>query len=239
MSNALLDRARHLIAESLNRLENGWAVEETLVRGPGGAAVHVAELHRDAPAHLDVGFILDREQNDAQVIWDCTTGIGATDEAKLSRAVETWITCTAPVFLEFRRRDGRFADHYEANDRDGFSGWHAIHGPFLGWGVGDGKDALQSWALRHPLLPRLRSSIEPLLDATIPNGVKLLFGSSSRRETAEIRINGSAVATPSSVLATLNWPRSTQHGYVRAFVLLVREDHYPREHTTTQSVSRH
>ena len=176
MPNAGLDRARHLIAESLSRLEDGWTVEDSFVRGPAATSVHVAELHGSTPGHLDVGFILDRRQSDAQVIWDCTTGIGETDDARLSRAVETWVTCTAPVFLEFRRRDGRFADHYEANHPDGFSGWHAIHGPFLGWGVGDGKDALQRWALGHPLLPQLRSFIEPALDSTIPNGVKFLFG---------------------------------------------------------------
>jgi len=237
--NAGLDRARHLIAESLNRLEDGWTVEDSFVRGPAATSVHVAELHGRTPAHLDVGFILDRRRSDAQVIWDCTTGIGETDDARLSRAVETWVTCTAPVFLEFRRRDGRFADHYEANHPDGFSGWHAIHGPFLGWGVGDGKDALQRWGLGHPLLPQLRSFIEPSLDSTIPNGVKFLFGSSPQRETAEIRINGSAVTSASSALAALNWPRAKQHAYVRAFVLLVREDQYPGEQTASENVRRH
>jgi hypothetical protein len=45
LQNPRLDHARHLIAESLGRLEDGWVVEETFVRGPSAAAVHVAELH--------------------------------------------------------------------------------------------------------------------------------------------------------------------------------------------------
>jgi len=223
-----LDDARQLIAQSLNRLEVGWAVEEDFVRGPGGAAVHLAELHGHAPAHLDVGFILDRRRTDAQVIWDCTTGIGATAEAKLSRAVETWVTCTAPVFLEFLDGRGRFADHYRQDDGDGISGWHAIHGAFLGWGIGEGKDVLQRWALGHPLLPQLRASLEALLDPTAPNGVKFLFGSSGRSETAEVRVNGKFAASPSSALAELKWPRSSRAAYVRAFVLLARDGLYPK-----------
>lgn len=101
VQNPRLDHARHLIAESLSRLEEGWVVEETFVRGPSATAVHVAELHGRAPAHLDVGFILDRTRSDAQVIWDCTSGIGATDEAKLRGAVETWIRSTARFSWSF------------------------------------------------------------------------------------------------------------------------------------------
>jgi hypothetical protein len=234
--NPRLDHARHLIAESLSRLEDGWVVEETFVRGPSATAVHVAELHGRAPAHLDVGFILDRTRSDAHVIWDCTSGIGATDEAKLSRAVETWIRSTAPVFLEFRNRQGRFADHYEANDRDGFTGWHAIHGPFLGWGIGEGKDALQRWALGRPLLPQLRSSVEPSLDPEVPNGVKLFFGNSPQNETAEVRINGNVVTGPSSALAALDWPRSSKDSFMRAFVLLIRGDRYPAARITSKGL---
>jgi hypothetical protein len=207
----------------LIRLEGRWTVEENFVRGPGVTAIRLAELHGVAPAHLDVGFVFDRESTDARVIWDCTTGIGRTEDAALKRAVDTWATCTAPVFLELAHGDGRFADHYGAHDSDGFSGWHAIHGPFLGWGIGDGKEVLQRWALKHPLLPPLRSSIEPSLDPTVPNGVKFFFGSSPQGDTAEVRINGDAEPHPSSVLAELNWPRPSAEAYLRAFVLLVRE----------------
>ena len=239
MENPRLDLASRLIAESLNRVQDGWTVEQDFVRGPGGTAVRLAELHGLAPAHLDVGFILDRERTDPRVIWDCTTGIGATEDAALKRAVETWITCTAPVFLELPHGDGRFADHYRANDPHGFSGWHAIHGPFLGWGIGDGKDALQRWALQHPLLPPLRSSIAPSLDLTVPNGVKFFFGSSPRGVAAEVRINGSVETRPSSVLAELSWPRPSAEAYLRAFVLLVHEEPSGAAQIASENLRRH
>jgi hypothetical protein len=89
--------------------------------------------------------------------------------------------------------------------------------------VGSGKNELQQWALKHPLLPQLRSSIEPSLDARVPNGVKFFFGCSPQGDTAEVRINGIAEPHPSSVLAELSWPRPSAVAYLRAFVLLVRE----------------
>jgi hypothetical protein len=224
MPDPHLERARHLVAESLTRLSGQWTVDGDLVRGPGTTAVVLAELHGAAPAHLDLGFVLNRERADTPVIWDCAAGIGATEEAKLRRAVETWATCTAPVVLELLTQKGRFADHYQGDDPDGFAGWHAIHGPWLGWGTGDGPNELQRWALDHPLLPLLRSPVRPELDRAELNGVKILFGASPTGETAEVRINGTARPGPSTELLALGWPRPAGHAYVRAFVLLVHED---------------
>src|ERR671930_1130027 len=88
VAGSQLDLARHLVAEALTRLSGEWTVDGDLVRGPGTLAVRVAELHGSAPAHLDLGFVLNRHQPEAPVVWDCASGFGATEEEKLQCAVE-------------------------------------------------------------------------------------------------------------------------------------------------------
>ena len=219
-----LARARQLVGEALNHLSGRWTVDDELICGPGTVAVRVAELHGTAPRHLDVGFVLDRQRADAPVIWDCAVGFGDTEEAILRRAVQTWATCTAPVVLELLTQKGRYADHYHGDDPEGFAGWHAIHGPWLGWGTGEGPDVLQRWAFDHSLLPVLRPAIAPELDRRELNGLKLVFGGSPSDRIAEVRINGTARPGPSAALLGLEWPRLDGHAYVRGFVLLVHEE---------------
>src|SRR4051812_3211952 len=97
MDSATFELARRLVAESLSRLAGDWAVDGTVVRGPGTTAVRVDDLHGTGPAHLDLGFVLDRDRADAPVIWDCVSGFGATAEDAVATAVRIWTTCTAPV----------------------------------------------------------------------------------------------------------------------------------------------
>lgn len=213
-----------LLAESLNEISGGWTVARGAVHGPGALAIVIERQHDGSDAHLCIGFFLDRDRADGPIIQDCVAGIGGDPETKLRSAVKIWMTGSAPVLLELIEQSGRFADHYLGDDPGGFAGWHAIHGPIFGYGTGSAKEALQTWALEHQLLPQLRESIEPYLDRTSPNGVKLYFGGSPESRIAELRLDGVELPEASEALASLAWPQPSEHAYMRVFIVLVHEE---------------
>jgi len=194
------------------------------VHGPGTLAIVIDRQHEGSDAHLCIGFFLDRELEDGPIIQDCVARIGRDPETKLRSAVKIWMTSTAPALLELIDQSSRFADHFRGDDPGGLAGWHAIHGPIFGYGTGSAKEALQAWALEHPLLPQLRESIEPYLDRTSPNGVKLYFGGSPESRIAEVRLDGVELPEASEALASLAWPQPSEHAYMRVFVVLIHEE---------------
>jgi len=109
------------------------------------------------------------------------------------------------------------------DDPDGLPGWHAIHSGINGWGVGDEYDAVQMWAARHPLLPRLAPALEGAFDREYLVGIKLIFGGGEGSEVAEVRVGGIRHEAASRALAALDWPRPRSgFSYARAFALLVQ-----------------
>ena len=210
-----------LIAERLNSLHGSWYVEGDRVRGEGTLAV-VAVTHGDeVTGHLDLGVVLDVDRPEVPIIWDCAAGLGATAQAATERAIETWAQTTASAVIELLTQRGDFAQHYGADDPQGLAGWHAIHGPILGWGKGSNAPDLQRWWIDNPILPLLTEELLASLDRPELNGVKIFFGSDAMGSTAEVRINGQRAEATSAALLGLGWPRFAEPAYVRSYVLLV------------------
>ena len=225
-----LERAASLIADRLNSLHFEWRAEGRSVIGPGTTAFITGARHSDSPRHLDIGFVGNRNDPESRVIWDCSTGYAKDFDEALVNAVDLWVKVSAPVWLELFTRKGEFADHYHEDDSGGFDGWHAICGPWIGWGRGNGPDYLQRWALDHPLLPQLRDVLDPAHDSALPIAIRLFFGASSRAgDVAEVQVNGDAVEGLSAVLASLSWPR-LDLAYVRSFALLVHPEPRQTDH---------
>ena len=55
-------------------------VQEGVVIGLGTLAVRVEDQHQTPAAQLDIGFVLNRDQADSPVLWDCVAGVGSTNE---------------------------------------------------------------------------------------------------------------------------------------------------------------
>ena len=216
-----MDRVRHLLAAKLSSIYKRWAVEGESVMGPGTLAVRVEDQHHQASAsHLDIGFVLNRESNECPVLWDCVSGLGATSDEALERAVETWAVSTLPVFLELVNLDGSFADHYHSSDPEGCPGWHVIHGPWIAFGVGAAPDELQTWALQNPVLPTIGPLTIEAFERPVLNCVKMLFGCKDA-DIAEVRVNGLCTQNASERLKALAWPRSHDPAFARCFWLFV------------------
>jgi len=205
------------VAEKLSSAGSQWKVDGDRVVSQGTPSVILADHEEYGEEHVDLGFELNRDHPQAPTIWDCATGFGATTEEVLSRAVETWFTCTAAVVLEFLRQDGSFATHHPEDDPAGIPGWHTIHGPFVAFGDDEGTDILLRWALEHTVLPSLANVLVRAFDRPQLNGVKFLFGN----DVAEVRINGRAHDEASDALNALKWPRLERPAFVRFFVLAV------------------
>ncbi|MFC4030208.1 DUF6348 family protein [Streptomyces polygonati] len=213
-----------IIADHLTELSGEpWHVEENRVRGPGRTAVTLGDDHPAAEGHLDLVFVLDTERPDETSIPDCVTGHGDTTHEKIEIAAGIWSSTSAGALLELRDQKGTFADHYVAHDPDGFPGRHAIHGAIIGWGEGPEHEAAQQWALDHPLLPVIAPALTAAgLDRDRLVGVKIFFGSSDGRATAEVRVNGRACEPAADALLALDWPRPYPgSAYARTFAVLV------------------
>src|SRR5215471_21595378 len=100
-SNTKLEFARELVAKHLNATFKRWSIEGDLVRGPGTLDVLIEDHHQCGETHLDIGFVVSRDCPEIPVLWDCVAGIGSTQSEGLSRAVDTWVSSTLPVYLEF------------------------------------------------------------------------------------------------------------------------------------------
>ena len=221
-TEARLAFARRTVAKRLGAFGTEWRVDGSLVRGPGATAILVDDRDCAAPGHVDLGFALNVDRDDTPVIWDCAAGLGESEEAALEHTVEMWASSTVPVVLKVLTCSGEYAEHYQVDHPEGFPGWHAIHGPILGWGFGEGPQALQDWTLDNPLLPQL-AALQQDLDRPELNGVKLIFGGYGDDDVAEVRVNGRLAAHASAGLRSLGWPRQSDPAFVRAFVLLVHQ----------------
>src|SRR5262245_49562036 len=212
-----------MVAARMADFGPAWTAVGNEAIGPNTLAVRALDRHDAGPNHIDLGFVLDRERDDAPVIWDCAAGLGDSPFEIVNQAVETWAVCTAPVVIELLTRDGDYATHFMGDDPLGIPGWHCIHGPILGFGLGDGPEAMQQWALDHPFLRPLAGVLTEGFDRPELNGIKLLFGG----DVAEVRINGEWNGPASDVLRALGWPRLDPVGFARCFVLAVHpvDDH--------------
>ncbi len=201
-----------------------FVIADDHIEGPGSTRVVVAS-HPEVPvseqaAHIDVGFMLNRDREDS-TIWDCASGFGADKREAIDSAVSAWLRTTAPVVQELLGGSGEHADHYTSAET-GLAGRHAIHGAILGWGRGDGPNALQRWWLEHPLLPLL-APVLPLDSGGALGALRVFFGSQRLESTAEVTLNGRTLSAASGLLLEQGWPRFEQPAYVRAFVLVIPE----------------
>lgn len=201
-----------------------WVVDGNWVLGPGTTAIMVREHGTGRQVHPDLGFLLHRDRPDVPAFWDCVAGMGATEDAALERAITIWSQTTGAAALELLTQRGQFAQHLGAEDPQGFRGWHTIHAPLLGWGVGNRAAELQEWGLNHPLLPALRDSIAPALDRKELNGLKLFLGSAGGKRFAEVRVNGVNAPDATAALTALDWPTFDDFGTLRTYAILVYQE---------------
>ena len=201
-----------------------FSVVDDHLEGPGTTRV-VVQAHPEVEvteqsAHVDIGYVLNRERTDT-TIWDCASGFGATKPEAIASAVGAWLRTTALVVQELMVGTGEHADHY-ASTETGLAGRHAIHGAILGWGRGEGPDVLQRWWLDNPLLPALAPAINPT--SWLPfSGLRIFFGSHHGESTTEVKLNGQPLSEARELLARLPWPRFEEPAYARTFVLLIPE----------------
>lgn len=214
----------HLVAEALSRISGTWEIDRDRVVGPGTVDV-IAREHRQGNAiHPDLGFVLNRDRQDVPVLWDCAAGTGRTEDEALRQAIHIWSQTTGLAALELLTHTGEFATHCAGDDPDGFPGWHAIHAPILGWGDGDRGILLQQWAMNHPLLPLLHTTVAPALDRQVLNGIKVFFGRAGGDRFAEVRVNGIRAPGATRAIEVLDWPEFNGFGAVRTYVILVQRE---------------
>jgi hypothetical protein len=212
--------ARAIMARRLSETFKEWRVEGNDVLGPGTLAVRVVDQHQLGRQHVDVGFVLNRDDPKVPIIWDCAAGVGSTDEEILACAIDIWMRSTFPVILELLKHDGSAASHFNDGVRGCCPGWHVIHGPILAYGRGDAPKALQSWAVESSLLAKVGPVAAKGFDRKMLNGVKLLFGFGDGN-VAEVRVNGVCDKDASECLAALGWPHSADAAFARLFFLFV------------------
>ena len=135
--------------------------------------------------------------------------------------MDAWLSSTARVALELLLHDGSFADHYSSIE-SGLTGRHTIHGPLLGWGIGEGPDLLQQWWLEHPLLPLLAPALARS-DWPVLAGLRIFFGSQGGQSIAEVKVNQAAIPAAADLLLQQPWPRFEKAAYVRSYLALIPE----------------
>ena len=212
--------ARNLLAAKLSPIFKTWTVNEELVLGPGTLAVRVEDQHQLGPQHVDIAFVLNREDESVPLIWDCAAGVGSSAEEILRIAIDIWVRSTFAVIQEFLKRDGSEATHFADGAPGGCPGWHVIHGPILSYGRGDAPMTLQTWALESALLAHVGPIATKAFDRPMLNGVKLMFGFGGEK-VSEVRINGAYNKAASEHLKTLDWPQSHDPAFARCFLLFV------------------
>lgn len=220
------DMVLGLVADQLSAAMGApWEVRDGMAKGPGTLAVVLGADHTGHPSHLDLDFVLNVNRPHETTISDCVTGYGSTPEQVADQAVRMWLGTTGSAVLELLVQDGSHAVHFAPGDPGGLPGWHVIHGGINGWGVGDEHDAVQMWAVQHPLLPHLAPVLKGTFDRELLVGVKLVFGGGEGSEVAEVRVGGVGHEAASRALAELDWPRPQRgFSYARTFALLVHPD---------------
>lgn len=210
-------------AKAMNALRDGFQVTERGIAGPEGALIRLGERHPSrSEGHVDIEVVLNERAATPVGFTDCVTGIGATDTARAAFAAHLWARTTGCALLELKySRKGEYADHYRGWNELGFTGWHAIAAPILGYGHAVNADRLQHWWLDHSLLPMLSRELSPELGGDTPHGIKILFGGD---DVAEIRVDGEPHEAASSALRELDWPRSEPAAFVRSYVMLLHRE---------------
>ncbi|MEV6212499.1 DUF6348 family protein [Kitasatospora sp. NPDC051914] len=208
---------RSVVREMAARYGQRFTVEGSVVRGPGTTAVAVREHPGEggAAGHVDLGFVLNLGQADGPVVWDCTAGLGRTEEERLDSAVRMWATTTAAAVVELQDARGEHADRCRPAE---LPGWQAVQGPAAVFGFG--SDRLAEWLADHQVLPALAGALA-LPAGTGVTGVKLFLGGRAGEDVAEVRINGAVSEQASAALRGLDWPRGERLCWARLFVLLV------------------
>ncbi|MGW2541180.1 DUF6348 family protein, partial [Kitasatospora sp. NPDC001574] len=145
------------VVREMGRLGQQFTVDGEVVRGPGTTAVAVREHPGgEGAGHVDLGYVLELGRADAPVVWDCTAGLGKTEEEKLDSAVRMWATTTASALVELREGGGRHGDHA---DHPELPGWHTVQGPAAVFGFGN--ERLAGWLAEHRVLPALAPALLP------------------------------------------------------------------------------
>jgi hypothetical protein len=208
------------VVRELARYGREFTIDGDIVRGPGTTAVAIRE-HAGPDGggeHVDLGFVLRLGSADAPVVWDCTAGLGTTEEEKLDSAVRMWAATTAATVVELLDHQGRYGDHLSVPQ---LPGWHAVQGPATVFGFQSAR--LSDWLGQTQLLPELAAALAPELTDPRLNGVKLFLGGRSGDEVAEVRVNGTVAHRASRALGALDWPRGERFCWARLFVLLAAE----------------
>ncbi|MEY9967276.1 hypothetical protein ABIA33_005341 [Streptacidiphilus sp. MAP12-16] len=198
-----------------------FQIDGGIVRGPGTTAVAVREHGGHGSGHVDLGYALRLGEGEGPVVWDCTAGLGRTEEERLQNAVRMWRTTTASAVVELLERRGLHGDHFAPGAVGGVAGWHAVQGPACVFGFRSGP--LGDWVAEHQLLPAVADAVLPYLTEPALNGVKFFFGGRADDEVSEVRVNGEPVAAASAALGRLAWPRGERLAWARCFVLLAAD----------------
>ena len=133
ISNLVLTAFR----DQLEVLKPGWTIDGDSIVGPAGAHIFFSqEGHSDSSAHFDIRFQFASPMLEFHPgVWDCVTGLGDTDAEIAQTAAQIWVSTTGGACLELQySRQGEFAGHFSATDKDGFHGWHSITGKCDGMG---------------------------------------------------------------------------------------------------------
>ena len=212
---------QHSIVREMACLGREFEIDGSVVRGPGTTAVAVREHADDTGGHVDLGYVLRLGDGAGPVVWDCTAGLGRTEEERLTNAVRMWRTPTASAMVELLEWRGLHGDHYAPGAVGGVPGWHAVQGPACVFGFESGP--LGDWLAENQLLPTVTDQVVPRLRDPVVNGVRFFFGGRSGDEVAEVRVNGEPAPDASAALRRLPWPRGERLAWARCFVLLAAD----------------
>ncbi len=216
-----------LVAEALTQhFDREWTIDGELVRAPGTTlAVAVRDSCDAGPKHLGLEFILNVDNPAQTTIVDCTSGWAEDPTEATHQAISMWMATTGSVVLELLTQNGDHANHFQADDPDGFPGWHMIGGTVTGYGVGTEHRILMEWLSGAHPWHDLALVVEPGLDREMLNGIKIYLAAGSGTDTAEVRINGQVHAPASAALAAMGWPRPSEgFSSAKTYVLLVARE---------------
>ncbi|MDI6104811.1 DUF6348 family protein [Actinoplanes sp. NEAU-A12] len=217
------ERVLEIAAPMLAEVGGTWRLADGPMLRSGSLGVRVLPADSDDYRHLDLEILLNADRLDVPTIVDCTVGI-ATDPVEAARqAIQAWIDTCLVTVLEMVQQQGRLAGHFRSGEQGGFSGWHAIVGSVTGWSV-DGSQDKQQWFAEAMPWSTLAPVITAGLDRPHLNGIRMLVGQGGDFTECEVRINGQKHEPSAAALAALDWPRTSQFGLARVFVLLVGPD---------------
>lgn len=215
--------AQALLPE-LNALGEGWCLAADGLDGPGSLAVHITALHSpENVAHVDVGFCINKDHPEPRTLWDCAVGWGDNDASRMQIAAKLWTSTTLPAIAELVwSQRGEYASHVHSGDEGGLAGFHVIHGPIMAYGHGPTSQALQSWLLDHPVLPKLATALSADLQKGSPlRSIKVFVASNG---VAELRLDGQVHGPASDALAAMEWPRAEAFAAARIYVLVLHPE---------------